>query len=315
MIRSRTLGLAFTLIFSACDYSCTSAPKTKGALPAFDQERAYQDILSYEKLGFKIPGTDSHVKTGDWIVSELKGLGLTVHEQKTTAETFDHKTIPVRNIVGQVNPSAKTRYLMSAHWDTRPFADEDPEFTNRKKPVPGVNDGGSGVVVLLGLARALKGQEAFGVDFVFLDAEDWGHPSTENSYCLGTQYFAKHPIPEGVKHKFGINFDMVGRMGASFPMEGYSFHRAPGVLQKIQMAAKSLGYQDYFPLTRAGSIIDDHVYLMQGLGIPVVDLIHLTPEGRFPPEWHTVRDTSEAISRETLKVVGQTVLQVLWNEN
>ena len=245
----------------------------------------------------------------------MKEAGITAIEQKTTAETFDHHVIPVRNLIGQINPGAKKRILLSAHWDARPFSDEDPDPKFRKTPVPAVNDGGSGVAVLLGIAQAMKGiSTPFGVDLLFWDAEDWGTPTNEPSYCLGTQYFAKHPIPADYHAEFGINFDMVGRMGAVFPVEIYSLERAGSVVAKVHAAAKTLGYQDAFPEFRVGPVVDDHLYLMDGLKFPVMDLIHMTERGQFPPEWHTHLDTSEFISRTTLKVVGQTTLQVLWNE-
>ena len=107
---------------------------------------------------------------------------------------------------------------------------------------------------------------------------------------------------------------MVGRIGSIFPVEMNTFEKAGGVMQKLQAAAKSLGYQDFFPNLRVGPIIDDHIYLMQGRNFPVADVIYMTPDGRFPPEWHTHLDTSEFISRDVLKVVGQTTLKVLWDE-
>ena len=314
-LRSLFFSLLFLTALQACDFPFFESKIEKGPIPSFDENLAYSQIQEYEKFGPAIPGSSSSTKTGDWIVSTLKASGATVLEQKTTAETFDHHTIPVRNIIGQINPSAKNRILLSAHWDARPFADEDPDPKNRSKPVPAVNDGGSGVVVLLGIANALKGRTLpLGVDFLFLDAEDWGGPADEKSWCLGTQYWVKHPIPEGYQAQFGINLDMVGRIGAIFPIEINSLERAGGVLGKIRASAKKAGYQDYFPDFKVGPVIDDHVYLMDGLKIPVVDLIHMTETGRFPPEWHTTHDTSEVISRVTLKAVGQTVLQVLWDQ-
>ena len=122
------------------------------------------------------------------------------------------------------------------------------------------------------------------------------------------------PVPEGPKPRFGVNFDMVGRIGATFPVEIYSARSAGTVIEKIQRAARKAGFQDFFPKTYVGPVVDDHIYLMQGLNVPVIDLIHMTEEGRFPPEWHTTRDTSEFISRNSLKVVGQTVIQMLWDE-
>ena len=308
------LGVFFTFSLSACDFSCsgspTAAPKSSKA-PSIDENYAYQMILEYEKFGPKVPGTDANTKAGDWIVAELKKYTPTVHEQKGTATTFDKKTIPFRNIIAQFNPSASTRYLFSAHWDNRPFADEDQK--NKVGAVPGVNDGGSGVVVLLAIAKALQNEKLnVGIDLAFWDAEDWGTPSNEESYCLGSQYWAKNPVPANYQAKYGINFDMVGRIGSVFPIDQYSFQKGPEVISKLQAAAKTLGYQDFFPAYRIGPIIDDHYYVTEIRKFPVIDLIYMTPEGRFPPEWHTHQDTSQFISRDVLKVVAQTALQTIW---
>ncbi|MBU6153228.1 MAG: M28 family peptidase [Bdellovibrionales bacterium] len=306
------LSLAFA---SGCEFGFFSKDKPKSSVPVFNEDLAFEHTLQYEKLGPPVPGTKESTATGDWIIATLKSTGAEVVEQKTSARTHDGHQIPIRNILGRLNPDAKTRYLLSAHWDARPYADQETDPKLKKLPVPAVNDGGSGVVVLLGIAKALQGASIpFGVDFLFLDAEDWGTPSIPKSYCLGTQYFAANPIPKGYKPRFGINFDMVGRIGATFPMEVYSVQRAGNVIEKIQKAALKLGYQDYFPKSYIGPVVDDHIYLSDGLGVPVADLIHMTEEGRFPPEWHTRRDTSEFISRTTLKIVGQTVIQVLWDE-
>ena len=313
-MKNTFFGFSFCLLLSACDFSCASLKAAKPPIPHFDENVAFAQILAYEKFGPKVPGTEAHVKGGDWIVAELKKTSVKILEQKSTAETFDHHTIPIRNIIAQLNPEAKERYFFSAHWDNRPFSDEDPDPKFKNTPVPGVNDGGSGVVVLLGMAKALSGLNLpFGVDFVFFDAEDWGTPRNEESYCLGTQYWAKNPIPENYQAKFGVNFDMVGRIGSIFPVESYSAEKAPGVLSKIHAAAKKLGYEELFPNNQIGAVVDDHIYVMQGRGFPVADLIAMTGRGRFPPEWHTHLDTSEFISRDVMKAVGQTMIQMLWD--
>jgi Zn-dependent M28 family amino/carboxypeptidase len=309
------------LTLSGCNFSCDPKPKNSAAestsnSPHFDENYAYDAILKYEKFGPKIPGNDAHIEAGNWIVSELTSFGLHALEQKSTAITYDKKTIPIRNIIAQFNPDAKTRYLLSAHWDNRPFADEDPNPKYRKLPVPGVNDGGSGVVVLLGIAKALSQHSSadIGVDLLFLDAEDLGNPASEESYCLGTQHWAKNPVPANYQARFGINFDMVGRIGSVFPVERLSAEKGAEVYKRLHAAAKQLGYQDFFPRYEVGPIVDDHVYLMKERGFPVIDLIYMTPDGHFPPEWHTHDDTSDFISRDVLKVVGQTTLQALFNE-
>jgi glutaminyl-peptide cyclotransferase len=313
--------LFFILIsVQSCSFFDSFTKKTEGPLvaaPTFDADYAYQMIEKYEKFGPKVPGTAEHQKAGDWLLTELQALTPTVHEQKASATTFDQKKIPIRNLIAQFNPNAKKRYLLSAHWDNRPFADQDPKFY--KKAVPGVNDGGSGVVVLLTIGKALqplfaKGDLSFGVDLALWDSEDWGTPSIPDSYCLGSQYFGKNPIPANYRAEFGINFDMVGRKGSIFPIDIYSEQKAPLVMKGFRSAATKLGYGAYFPESRIGPIVDDHYFISEALNIPMIDIIYMTPEGRFAPEWHTVQDTSEHISRDVLKVVGQTTLQLLFSQ-
>lgn len=301
------------LLLPACELRCGSPARSP--IPLFDADRAYDLVLSYEKLGPKPAGSEALARATTWIRQELETAGAKVLIQEVKVKPPVGPEVTARNVIGQFDPDKKERVLLSAHYDTRPFADEERDPKKQKQAVPGVNDGGSGTALLLTLAHALQNARPnVGVDLLFLDAEDAGIPSHANSYCLGTQAWTKNPVPAGYRARFGINFDMVGRIGAVFPVEGHSGSRAASVVSKVHAAAQELGLSDYFPRQRTGFVIDDHVYLMEGLGIPVMDIIHLTPEGRFPPEWHTLQDTSEFISREVLKAVGQTTLRVLWNE-
>jgi glutaminyl-peptide cyclotransferase len=314
------------------DADTNTAQKRTPVGPKIDGDFAFEKIKEYEKFGPKVPGSTAHIKAGDWIVSELKKIGggiFVIHEQKTTAKTFDGKKIPVRNIIAQINPGATRRYLLSAHWDNRPFADQD-SGAKSKKPVPGVNDGGSGVAVLMAIAHAVhqewyslgseyaksseKKDPPFGIDLAFWDAEDWGNPrGAPETYCLGSQYWAKNLVPTGYRAEFGINFDMVGRVGSLFPIEGHSARKAPKVVAAIQEAATTLGHQDLFPGYEVGPITDDHYFVMEGSGIPMADIIYMDPDGRFPPEWHTTDDTSDVISRDVLRAVAQVAIQVIWS--
>ena len=305
----------FILSLSACDFSCSSK-KIALSPPKFNADYAFEKIIQYEKFGPKVPGTPSHQKAGDWIVSEMRGLGLEVREQKTEVTNFEGHLIPVRNIIASFHPGLKKRILLSAHWDNRPFADQDTKDKN--KPILGVNDGGSGVVVLMGIAKALTESPTAkeiqtGIDFAFWDTEDWGQPSNPKSYCLGSQYWAKNPTPENYHALFGINYDMVGRIGSVFPVESYSLEHAGSVIQRLHEAAQKIGYQDFFPHYQVGPIVDDHYFVSEGRGFPVIDLIYMTEEGRFPPEWHTHGDTSKFISRDVLKVVAQTTIQIIFD--
>ena len=283
-------------------------------MPLFNATEAFENILQYEKFGPKVPGTLEHQKTGDWILEQLNSFHLKTMEQKAEILTHDSKKISIRNIIAQINPEAKKRILLSAHWDTRPFADEDTK--NKLKPILGVNDGGSGVVVLIGIAKALATMTSpvpagYGIDFMFWDAEDLGIPSKPNSYCLGSQYWAKNPIPKNYTALFGINFDMVGRMGSVFPIERYSWEHGQSVITQLHTSARSLNYQDFFSTTLIGPIVDDHYFIREALGFPMIDLIYMDPSGRFAPEWHTHQDTSDFISRDVLNVVAQTTIHLI----
>ena len=333
-------AIGFILLLSGCDFSCSgfqSKAKTEdtspqlssnvsnlnsthtgtGAsthlVPTFDENYAYEVTQKYESFGPKVSGSDANKKAGDWIVLELKKWGLSVLEQTGTGSTYEGKPIPIRNIIAQFNPEAKTRFLLSAHWDNRPNADEDNKDTD--KPILGTNDGGSGVAVLLTISKALQNIKAdFGIDLAFWDAEDLGNPKEAKSYCLGSQFWAKNPVPANYQAKFGINYDMVGRIGSLFPKENYSMQKAAFVYEKLEKAAKTLGFQDYFPNYTVGPITDDHYFVTEGRGIPMIDLIYMTEHGNFPPEWHTHADTLQFISRDVLKVVGQTTLQLIFTE-
>ena len=320
-----TLSTLLILLLSGCDFSCSGpnanlknaqpleSKQEVSKVPTFDENYSFEVIHSYEAFGPKVPGTSAHQKAGNWIISELKRWDTSVLEQTTTAKTYDGKTIPVRNIITQINPTAKTRYLLSAHWDNRPFADEDKK--DKTKPILGTNDGGSGVAVLLTIAKAMQNVKSdFGIDLAFWDAEDWGNARDGKGYCLGSEYWAKNPIPAKYHAEYGINYDMVGRIGSVFPIEGYSMRNAAFVYDKLHRAAAALKDEDFFPSYQIGPIIDDHYYVTVTTGIPMIDLIYMTENGMFPPEWHTHQDTAEFISRDILKVVGQTTLQMLFSQ-
>ena len=205
-----------------------------------------------------------------------------------------------------------------AHWDSRPWADNDPDEANHTKPVMGANDGASGVGVLLEVARQLSiNRPEIGVDILLVDAEDSGTSDNEESWGLGAQYWAQHPHVNPYKPMFGILLDMVGGEGASFYKEGMSKQYANAIVNKVWAAAKTAGYGSYFPDGDGGAVTDDHIPLNQKAGIPTIDIIPYYPDctaSSFGPTWHTVSDTMEHIDKNTLLAVGQTVLQVLYTE-
>jgi hypothetical protein len=317
------MRLAFilgTLIsLSACEFSCNgSKAKEPAAIPKFDADFSYAKILEYEKFGPKLPGSEPHRKTGDWIASELKAQGYLVQEQKAVLKNAQNNDIPIRNLIAIRPGHFARRILLTAHWDNRPHADRDPAPSNHLRSVPGVNDGGSGVAVLLTIAQAIHSQKTdsnIAVDLAFWDAEDGGSYSQPKTFCLGSQYWAKNPIPENYSAEFGINFDMVGRKGSVFPIEAYSWSKAPHLITKLFSAAKKSGNQDYFTTDQVGPIVDDHYFISEGRGFPMIDLIYMTSDGKFAPEWHTLSDTSEHISRDVMKAVGQTTLEMIYGKD
>lgn len=278
----------------------------------FSGTAAYELVRAQVDFGPRIPGSEAHAKTAEWIVARLKEVGLEVVTQ------FDHvqagnQRVPMKNIIGSIDPDHPKRILLSAHWDTRPWADQEAE--NPELPGLGANDGGSGVAVLLEAARVLKGSKlSVGVDFAFWDVEDMGQSYQGIEFCLGSQYWSRNPHKAGYKALYAINLDMVGASNAQFPQEGYSRANAPAVLEKIQSAARELGLAKYFPERSADSIIDDHLYITRGAGIPAIDIIHLREQGGFPETWHTRRDTLENISAETLEAVGRVIVRVVEQE-
>ena len=295
----------------------------KPAGPQFNADSAYAFTAAQCRFGPRTLNSTAHEACGKWIAEKFRQFGCEVQEQKTDLKGYDGTLLKSTNIIARFNPKAKKRILICAHWDSRPWADNDPDSTNRKKPVMAANDGASGVAVMLETARLLQadGKLTVGVDFVCFDAEDWGVPQWETNYqdngdswALGAQYYSQN-FPSGVKPEFGILLDMVGGEGAQFYREGMSLQFAPDVVNRVWDAAKSAGFGAYFPDAVGGMVTDDHVPVNQNCGIPTVDIIPYYPDCRqssFGPTWHTVNDTMDHIDRNTLQAVGQTVIQVLY---
>jgi Zn-dependent M28 family amino/carboxypeptidase len=280
----------------------------------FNSDSAYHFVEKQVGFGPRVPGTKEHLECFDFLLSKLKTYSDTVYVQRASAMTFDKKNIPIFNLIGTFNPDAKKRVLLCAHWDTRPFADQD--TANKDKPILGANDGASGVAVLLEIANQLKQQPLeYGIDIVLFDAEDWGDNSgaAEDSYCLGSQYWGKNPHVKNYKANFGILLDMVGAPNANFGFEGYSLAKAQPYVSMVWNKAAELGFGRYFKNFQRGYITDDHYYIMKHTGIPTIDIIDYDGSTRsnFGKYWHTHSDNMDAIDKNTLKAVGQTILGVL----
>lgn len=289
-------------------------PKTP--VPALNADSAYFFIEKQVSFGPRVPGTKAHYNTFVFLREWLNKYTDTVYIQDAKAETFDKKTIPIYNIIGSFKPELTKRVLLFAHWDTRPFADEDDSASSM--PILGANDGASGVGLLLEIARLIHENEMnrIGVDIIFFDAEDWGNGAYDDSYCLGSQYWAKNPHIPSYQAEYGILLDMVGAKNAQFAIEGFSNQYAPHVVSKVWNAAASLGHANTFVSYNRGYVTDDHYYVNKYTGIPVIDIIHYEPKvgSSFGTFWHTHDDNMDIIDKTTLSKVGNTLLNVLYNE-
>ena len=195
--------------------------------------------------------SEAHDKCGEWIIGKFRQYGLTVIPQNVTLTGFDGTPLKCTNIVASYRPELTTRILLCAHWDSRPWADNDPDSANWRKPVMGANDGASGVAVMLEIARLLASDTTklnLGIDFVCFDAEDRGVPRWStvpdkgDSWALGAQHWAANPHKPGYEARFGILLDMVGGQGSKFSQEGLSKQYAQGIVDKVWAAAEAVGF-------------------------------------------------------------------------
>ena len=280
-------------------------------------------------FGARVPGTIEHKLCGDWLANQLAQYGTQVHNQYGTMPNYAGNSQPLRNIVAFLEGNTPKAILLCAHWDTRPWSDEEEDYDDRFAPVPGANDGASGVGVILEIVRQLSLLKAQGasipsVQIVFFDCEDMGSPrhytgkEREDTWCLGSQYWAKEYKHStlNTQHStisYGILLDMVGDPSATFPREYISATYAASYLEQIWRTASRLGYSRYFVQQSAYPITDDHYYINTIAGIPCVDVIDYKPntETGFADWWHTQRDNMQNINHQTLQAVGETILTTI----
>lgn len=318
------LGSTF-LLFSA--FSCGGSSKTGSVnkaesetgvvnVPQFDADSAYLYVKSQVDFGPRVPNSKEHVACGNYLAKQLETFGAKVTSQYADLIAYDGTLLKARNIIGSYKPESKKRIALFAHWDTRPWADNDPDKNNHRTPILGANDGASGVGALLEIARIIDQQQPeLGIDIVFLDAEDYGsHKGKDNSWCLGAQYWARNPHVQGYNARFGILLDMVGGKNTVFLKESHSEKYAPDINKKVWKAAERLGYGKMFIDEDGGYVTDDHLFINELARIKTIDIIASDPEGGFTPTWHTINDNMDHIDKNTLKAVGQTVLEVIYKE-
>lgn len=321
------LALFSLLLFVSCQSNEQSTSSQKQETqdliqnPFYNADSAYVFVANQVAFGPRVPNTDAHKKCGDYMVATLQRFGAEVTEQRVQLKAYNNTILDARNIIGSFNPEQKTRIFLCAHWDSRPYSDNDTDSANYHTPVQGANDGASGVGVLLELARLMQQvPPTIGVDIILFDAEDYGRPSFDksadigDSFCLGSQYWSRNPHKEGYKPKYGILLDMVGGENPTFLQEYFSMLYAPDVMKMVWKKAHQLGYQDYFISQPGNPVIDDHYYINKIANIPCIDIIHYSNQTGFVDTWHTIYDTMENIDKTTLGVVGRVVTAVVYSE-
>lgn len=322
----RLIGfLIFLITIISCNYDQEKATikksKVRIEIPNFNSDSAYFFVERQVSFGPRVISSKAWDKCSKYLKNKLESYGAKVIVQQAPVTTYDQKKHTLRNIIGSYSPEKNNRIALFAHWDSRHVADYD--TINTSKPILGANDGGSGVGVLLEIARNINLKNPkIGVDIIFFDAEDYGQPENSkfptmnDSWCLGSQYWSKNPHKQNYFAKYGILLDMVGGKDAEFWQEGISSYYASNIIKKVWDIAHNIGYSNFFIYKKSPQIMDDHYYVNTITGIPTIDIIEYDPFSKtnFNKHWHTHADNMNNVDRETLKAVGQTVMRVIYSE-
>jgi len=274
------------------------------APPAFDAASAYQLLQKQCRFGPRVPGTKAHQECGEFLFSYLHNLSSSTGKQPFTVDSANNP-IEMLNIIASFDLMRQSRILLCAHWDSRPRADKENDPARRKEPISGANDGASGVAVLLEMARLISNNPPeSGVTIALFDGEDWGEEDRLDDYFLGSKYFAarlKPPLPD-----YAILLDMIGDKNLEIYMEQNSYAANPSLVEAIWSRAASLGLKAFVPEVKY-QVWDDHLPLIRA-GIPSVDIIDLDY-----PYWHTLGDSPDKCSPESLKQVGDLLVSILYD--
>ncbi len=286
--------------------ACAAGPH---ATTPFDGATALRYVQEQVAFGPRVPGTAAHRRAGDWMLDHLRRTADSVEVQAWVHVTQAGDSLPLRNFLGRFRPDVADRVLLLAHWDTRPRADNEANLGAQRQPIPGANDGGSGVAVLLGVADVLaKTPPTLGVDLLFVDGEDWGTDFSGPDALIGSRYYATH-LPRDRHPLFAVLFDMVGDADLRIYEEAFSVQGAPEVVARVWGVARDLGYGNVFVSSVGGALTDDHIPLLEA-GVRAIDVIDFDygPRNSY---WHTLQDTPDKLSAKSLKIVGDVAVKLV----
>ena len=317
------LTAAVLLLLAACKNGTTTTETVyEQQSPDFNADSAYLYIAEQCAFGPRVMNSEAHDACAAYIAAKFESFGAQVVNQDAEGTLYDGTKVQMRNIVASYNLNNPVRLMICSHWDSRPWADHDANADNHRTPIDGANDGASGVAVMMEIARQIQQKTPeIGVDLICFDAEDCGTPEWDDhgednswTWCIGSQYWAgKHHI-DGYTARYGILLDMVGGSNCVFEKEAYSMAYAPSVVDKVWSKAIRLGYGDLFKNANGGGVTDDHVQVNMS-GIPCIDIIARDAnDNTFCKTWHTKNDNVSNINKQTLKAVGQTVMEVIYTE-
>lgn len=281
--------------------------------PKFDGDAAFQLLEQQCDFGPRNPGSDGYYQCKDFLVSYLNDYADTVITQDFKyTELKEQNTYELSNIISEFNSEGTEHLLLGAHWDTRPWADSDPNPDNRTEPILGANDGASGVAVLLELAKMFGERNPnINISIVFFDGEDMGVEGIHESYAQGSKYFANNlPIEKPDK---GIIVDMVGDKILEIPIERNSYRIAPELVDEMWRIAEKLNLPAF--QNRLGyDVYDDHIPLWEIAGIPTINLIDMNYPNHRINYWHTMKDIPENCSAESLEQIGSVIATYIYDK-
>lgn len=292
------------------------------AIPAFNADSAYQYVADQVAFGHRIPGSEGQRRCASYLIGQMQRWCDTVIVQNFSSTLWNGATVPGKNIIASIEPEpgsyATKRLLLGAHWDSRQWADHDPDPANHHSPILGANDGASGIGVLMEMARVMASQRPdVAIDIIFFDVEDQGVPEwadtyEDNSWCKGSQYWSTHPHIPYYTAIYGVLLDMVGTQHPRYTKEEVSRTCAGSIMNKMWSAAQALGQGSTFLNDETPAILDDHYYVNLNTQIPMLDIVQNDPSGSFFTYWHTLGDNMEHVDKNSLRVCGEVILKTIY---